>query len=64
MLIDPSKHHGPALWQGIMLIAVSLWAMYILSDTAHKYPKSVKWATSGLAVFGVVLFVLITRLGG
>jgi hypothetical protein len=62
MLVNASQHPGPALWQGIMLLILAAWAVYILCPPIPS-PKAVRLSALGIAIFGVVLMVVIVKAG-
>lgn len=50
-MVNAAQFPGPALWQGLMLLALPLW----LFAAFYKDGKYMNWASIGYGAFGVAL---------
>jgi multisubunit Na+/H+ antiporter MnhB subunit len=55
MLVNASQHPGPALWQGIMLIVVAIWCVYLFTGDEEKKKPGLSLAIVG--AIGMALFI-------
>ncbi len=60
MLVDASQFPGPALWQGLMLIVVSVWMFWVFRKIRTEKEMLISLAI--IATIGIVLMLVITLL--
>ena len=60
-MVDPNISTGAALWQGLMLIVVAVWVIWLITEqrTFEETKKSVFF----LFIFGIVLLIAILAIG-
>jgi hypothetical protein len=67
MLVNSQQFPGPALWQGIMLIAVAIWAVFMFRgypfrpSNDYLRQRKIRDITAFLVVviIGVVIFIVL-----
>lgn len=65
MFVDATQHLAPALWQGLMLIGMSIWMPWNLSESYRKPIDTKwhrKWSNRFFALYSAVVTVLVVAL--
>lgn len=58
-MINAAAHPGPALWQGLMLIVVSIWALFVFTRKNPPSQRAMWISTIIVVIIGISLFVVI-----
>ncbi len=53
MLVDAHRFPAPALWQGLMLLVVVVWAIWVYSGL--RSPKALGISLAIIAIIGILL---------
>ncbi len=60
MLVDASRFPAPAMWKGLMLILVAVWAIWLVS--ANRDSKIVRKSVVLLFVVGIILMPITSAI--
>lgn len=66
MLVNASASPGPAMWQGVIFIALCFLWLYIYPSAVRGKEKFIfkfVFATAALLVLGIFLMVAILKMG-
>lgn len=62
MLVNPAVFAAPALWQGLMLLAVVGWGLWMFAGTRRPTTRAVQKSMALLFVVGLVLIPVCNAL--